>query len=299
MKSIILYPIYISLSISLKKLFKDIIHLLEYPIAFGDDHKISLLGVIIVIVTFFATKYLLKITTTLLSKRLTEDNKLKFNSLFVFLKYFIYALVGIIIFQEIGISLTPLLAASTALLVGVGLALQTLFQDIISGMFILIDESIKVRDIIEFDNKVVKVEEIKLRTTRAVTIDNKMLIIPNHHFLTNSLYNWTQNNKETNDSISIGVSYTSDVNLVRDLLKQAVSENSNVLSKFESYVFFEDFGDNALLFRVRYSINNVFSAPITKSEIRFRINELFNQHNISIPFPQRDVHIISQVEKGA
>jgi len=277
---------------SFSEFWKEIINFLNYPIQIGSDFKITIQALIIIIVTFLLTKYLLKIVTSLLSRSLTEENKLKFSSLFVFLKYFIYALVGIIVFQEIGISLTPLLAASTALLVGVGLALQTLFQDIISGMFILIDESIKIHDIIEFDNKVVKVEEIKLRTTRAVTIGNKMLIIPNHHFLTNSLYNWTQNNKETNDSISLGVAYNSDVILVRDLLKQAVLENKNVLNKFEPYVFFEDFGDNALLFRVRYAINNGFSAPVTKSEIRFRINELFNQHNINIPFPQRDVHIV-------
>lgn len=286
------------MSSSFKDLVKLLLEFFNYPIKLGSDFKVSLSAILIIIITFLITKILLKTITKLLSKSLTEDNKLKFSSLFVFLKYFIYALVGVIVFQEIGISLTPLLAASTALLVGVGLALQTLFQDIISGMFILIDESIKVHDIIEFDGKVVKVEEIKLRTTRAITIDNKMLIIPNHHFLANSLYNWTQNNKETNDSISIGVAYNSDVNLVRDLLKQAVSENNNVISKFVPYVFFEDFGDNALLFRVRYAIDNAFSAPVTKSEIRFRINELFNQHNISIPFPQRDVHIVSQVEKG-
>ena len=279
-------------------MLKRFLDYLNYPIKIGSDFKISLYAILIIVITFLVTKFLLKSITKLLSKKLTEDNKLKFSSLFVFLKYFIYAIVGFIIFQEIGISLTPLLAASTALLVGVGLALQTLFQDIISGMFILIDESIKIHDIIEFDDKVVKVEEIKLRTTRAVTIDNKMLIIPNHHFLTHSLYNWTQNNKETNDSVSIGVAYNSDVILVRDLLKQAVSENNNVLGKFEPYVFFEDFGDNALLFRVRYAINNGFASAITQSEIRFRINELFNQHNISIPFPQRDVHIIQPMEKN-
>ena len=282
---------------ALRQLLTNLLYILAKPITFGSHIKISLQGVIVVIIAFLITKHLLKALTNLLSRRLSSDNKFKFNSLFVYLKYFIYAIVAIIIFEEIGINVTPLLAASTALLVGVGLALQTLFQDIISGMFILIDESIKVSDIIEFNDKVVRVEEIKLRTTRAVTIDNKMMIIPNHHFLTNSLYNWTQNSKQTNDSITIGVAYGSDVNLVRDLLKQAALENDNVLSNLEVYVFFEDFGDNALLFRVRYAINNGFAAQFTQSEIRFRINELFNNNNISIPFPQRDVHIISKKEK--
>ena len=283
---------------TVKDLISSFLYYFSKPVIINDHIKISLQGTLIIIITFLLTKYFLKVITNLFSRRLTVDNRLKFNSLFVFFKYFIYAVVGIIIFQEMGISVTPLLAASTALLVGVGLALQTLFQDIISGIFILIDESIKVGDIIEFNDKVVRVEEIKLRTTRAVTIDNKMMIIPNHHFLTNSLYNWTQNNKQTNDSITIGVAYGSNVNLVRDLLKQAAMENSNVLSKLEPYVFFEDFGDSALVFRIRYAIDNGFAAQITQSEIRFRINELFESNNISIPFPQRDIHIVSTVENN-
>ena len=82
--------------------------------------------------------------------------------------------------HNIGINVTAIFAASAALLVGVGLALQTFFQDIISRIFILLDQSVHVNDIIELDGKIGRVEEIKLRTTRAVTVDNKVLIIPNH-----------------------------------------------------------------------------------------------------------------------
>ena len=92
-----------------------------------------------------------------------------------------------------GVDVTAIFAASAALLVGVGLALQTFFQDIISGIFILMDQSVHVGDIVEIDGKVGRVSEIKLRTTRAVTIDNKVLVIPNHKYLTSTLYNWTEN----------------------------------------------------------------------------------------------------------
>ena len=104
------------------------------------------------------------------------------------------------------------------LLIGIGLALQTLFQDIISGVFILVDQSVHVGDIIEIDGKVGRVEEIKLRTTRAVTIDNKVLVIPNHLYLENSLYNWTQNGTTTRESVSVGVAYGSDVQLVKKII---------------------------------------------------------------------------------
>ena len=101
--------------------------------------------------------------------------------------------VILITFDNIGIDVTAIFAASAALLVGVGLALQTFIQDIISGIFIIADQAVHVGDIIEVEGQVGKVENITLRTTRTVTIDNKVLIIPNHKFLTSILYNWTEN----------------------------------------------------------------------------------------------------------
>ncbi|WP_010522128.1 mechanosensitive ion channel family protein [Aquimarina agarivorans] len=253
--------------------------------------KISILSLLIVIVTFIITRYALGLITKLITGRLEKDNVPKFQSLLSFIKYFIYALVGVVVFQMLGINLTPILAASAALLVGVGLALQTLFQDILSGVFILIDRTVIVGDIIELDNKIGRVEEIKLRTTRAVTIDNKVLIIPNHQYLTNSLYNWTQNGKSTRDAVTVGVAYDSDVELVKKLLLQAVNENESVLQFPEPIVFFEDFGDSALNFKVMYTIGNSFTGATPRSEIRFTITKLFREYNIQIPFPQREVRV--------
>ncbi len=95
----------------------------------------------------------------------------------------IYVTIVLLTFHALGVNLSGILAASAALLIGIGLALQTLFQDIISGVFILVDQTVHVGDIIEIEGKVGRVEEIKLRTTRAVTIDNKVLVIPNHLYL--------------------------------------------------------------------------------------------------------------------
>ena len=123
---------------------------------------------------------------------MASDTKMKFKSLFSFFNYFVYIVVTLILLQNFGVNLTAVFAASAALLVGVGLALQTFIQDIISGVFILIDKSVLVGDIIEVDGQIGQVENIKLRTTRAVTRENKVLIIPNHKFLTSILFNWTK-----------------------------------------------------------------------------------------------------------
>ncbi len=104
-----------------------------------------------------------------------------------------------------------------------------LFQDIISGIFILIDQTVHVGDIIELDGKVSKVQHITLRTTRAVTIDNKVLIIPNHMYLTTTLYNWTENEDRTREFVSIGVAYGTDLDKLKKILVDLAAAHKEVL----------------------------------------------------------------------
>ena len=269
----------------------DIINLLNRPIRFSDSIAITYKGLLIVIIALIATSFVLKWIRKLVTRKLPKQDQVKFVSLFSFGRWFIYLIILIITFDNIGVNVTALFTASAALLIGIGLALQTLFQDIISGVFILVDQSVHVGDIIELDGKVGRVEEIKLRTTRAVTVDNKVLVIPNHLYLTNSLYNWTANGIETREVVDVGVAYGSDVKLVESLLLKAVKTNPAVLQEPEPKVLFLNFGDSSLDFRVAFSINDSFNVRIPKSDIRFEIDRLFRENNVTIPFPQRDVHI--------
>jgi small-conductance mechanosensitive channel len=195
------------------------------------------------------------------------------------------------VLSVVGINITPFLAASAALLVGLGLALQELFQDIIGGILIMVDKSLLVGDIIEVDGKVGRIIDVKLRTTRAITRDDKIIIIPNHKFITDTIFNYTQNHKTTREFITVGVAYGSDTEKVKELLLTSVEEQKGALKSPNPFVLFEDFGDSALIFSVNFYLNDSFSDPKIKSEIRFRIDALFRKNNISIPFPQRDVHI--------
>lgn len=238
----------------------------------------------------------MKLIRRLVNKRLAEEDKGKFSSVFSFLKYFVYILVFIITLQSSGIEVSVLLAGSAALLVGLGLGLQTLFQDIISGIFIFIDKALRVNDIIEIDGKVGRVFEIKLRTTRAVTVDDRVLVIPNHKFLTHSLYNWTQNGKKTTESIDIGVAYGSDVEKVKEILIEVAKNHPQVLKFKKPDVLFMDFGDSALIFRLLFTVNNSFLQLKIKSDLRFEIDKKFRENNITIPFPQRDVHMYKKIE---
>lgn len=258
----------------------------------GNDISISILDIIIIITAIFLTTIVLRVVLKVITRNLPDEDKGKFNVVYGYFRWVIYLIILLITLNSVGVDVTAVFAASAALLIGIGLALQTLFQDIISGVFILIDQTVHVGDIIELDGKIGRVEEIKLRTTRAVTIDNKVLIIPNHLYLENSLYNWTQNGSTTRENVEVGVAYGSDVQLVRKLLLQAASTNDHVLSMPEPTVVFTNFGESSLDFKLVFTLSDSFTAQFPKSEIRFEIDRLFRENNISIPFPQRDIHII-------
>ncbi len=208
-----------------------------------------------------------------------------------FFNYFVYVVITLITFQNFGINLTGIFAASAALFIGIGLALQTFFQDIISGILILADQTVHVGDIIELEGKVGRVLDIRLRTTRAVTIDNKVLVIPNHLYLTNILFNWTENGSETRESVNIGVAYGSDVVLVKQLLLESAKNHKKVLISPVPKVLFTDFADSSLNFQLIFTLNDSFETRFVQSDLRFEIDKKFREHNITIPFPQRDVHV--------
>ncbi|RXP63538.1 mechanosensitive ion channel protein MscS [Lutibacter sp. HS1-25] len=270
----------------------EILHnILNYTFRFNDNIHISVKVILVLLIAFLITNILLKLIRKLVNKNLEEEDKGKFKSVFSFLKYIIYVFVIVAVLESSGVNISVFLAGSAALLVGLGLGLQTLFQDVISGIFIIVDKTVHVNDIIEIDGVFGKVFEIKLRTTRIVTVLNRVVVIPNHKFLTNNLHNWTQNDNITTEIIDVGVAYGSDVELVKKVLIEAALEHPKVLKTKMPDVLFMDFADSALVFRLRFTINESFYQLKLKSDIRYTIYKKFNENNITIPFPQRDIHV--------
>ena len=261
----------------------------------GANHiQLTVGTLLLVTLSFLATSYVLGLVRKIYTRNLNETDTLKFISVFKFIKYLAYVIVVFAVLSFSGVNVTPFLAASAALLVGVGLALQELFQDVLGGIFIMLDKSLQAGDIIEVEGKVGRVVDIRLRTTRAVTRDDKIVIIPNHKFISDTVFNYTQNHKQTRETVSVGVAYGSDTALVKALLLKSLEKDSRILSRPKPFVLFEDFGDSALIFSVNFFVSDSFTDPVVKSDIRFRIDELFRKNNISIPFPQRDVHLYTK-----
>lgn len=267
---------------------------LDLGIHFGEGDKqidITIGLLLLLTIAFLITSSLLQAIRRFFTRNMESEDKLKFISIFKFIKYLVYVLVIIFTMSAAGIDITILITASAALFVGLGLALQEIFQDIIGGIFIILDKSLRVGDIVEVDDKVGKVFEIKLRTTRAITRDDKVIIIPNHKFISDIVYNYTQNHKTTRESVKVGVAYGSDVQLVTKILTDIVHVQKYVLKSPKPFVTFDDFGDSALLFSINFYISDSFSDPRIKSEIRYKIDAEFRKNRVTIPFPQRDVHL--------
>tara|TARA_Y100000996_G_scaffold206170_1_gene161726 strand:+ start:5381 stop:6226 length:846 start_codon:yes stop_codon:yes gene_type:complete len=270
-----------------------VVRFINTEIPLGESIFITPRSIIIVLIVFFITWLILKAIRKIVHRALADEAKIKFKSIFSFFNYFVYIVVTLVTIDTLGIDLTGFYAASAALLVGVGLALQTFIQDIISGVFIIADQAVHVGDIIQIDGQIGKVENIKLRTTRAVTRDNKVLIIPNHMFLTKILYNWTENGALIRESVSVGVAYNTDVQFLKKKLIALASEHPLIHKEIKPFVLFEDFGDNALKFTLVFSMSNSFNLHKVKSDLRFSMNKFFKDNNIEIPFPQRTVSIVN------
>jgi potassium efflux system protein len=138
-----------------------------------------------------------------------------------------------------------------------------------------------------------QVENIGARSTRIKTFDNTHIIVPNSAFLENNVLNWTHSDNLVRIRLDVGVAYGSPTRKVEELMLAAIREHDKVVVPPEPNVLFSDFGDSALMFQAQFWI--VMLRPMdqrqTLSDLRFRIDEMFREHGITIAFPQRDVHL--------
>lgn len=254
----------------------------------GYTLKVSTLIILILFILFSAV--LLKVLKKVIYRSTKFDSGKKF-SIYNLCKYFIIFFCIIISLQIIGFDLSVLMAGSAALLVGIGFGLQSVFSDFISGIIILVDASVKVNDVIELDSLVGTVKEINFRTTTVMTRDEKYIIIPNSDLTSNRLINWTHSQVTSRFEVQVGVDYSSDVDLVMNILVKAVNKHPKVLKKPEPFVRFTEFADSSLNFNILFWSDDIFRIENVKSEIRVEIFRLFKENNIQIPFPQRVLHM--------
>jgi small-conductance mechanosensitive channel len=191
------------------------------------------------------------------------------------------------------IPLTAFAFISGAVAIGVGFGAQNIVNNFISSWILMSERPVRIDDFVEIDNSAGVVEMIGNRSTRIRRVDGVHMLVPNSQMLERIVVNWTLIDKRIRSMVRVGVAYGSPVRRVAELIRQAVVENPNVLTDREPVVVFEDFGDNALIFDVYFwaELSCQREQRQIRSEVRFRIDELFRDNDIVIAFPQRDVRL--------
>lgn len=194
--------------------------------------------------------------------------------------------------SSVGIDLTSLAIFSSALGVGVGFGLKTIFSNYIAGVLLLADNSIKPGDTIEVGNVFGVVKDMHARYASVLTRSGKEYLIPNEQMITNEVVNWTYSNKRIRLNIPVGVAYDTDLNFAKEHLEKAALHVDRVLTFPAPQARLVGFGDNSIDFELRFWIRDAESGVTNvKSEVRFKIWEAFKENDIEFPFPQRDVAI--------
>ena len=195
----------------------------------------------------------------------------------------------------LGVPLTAFAFATGAIAIGVGFGAQNIINNFISGWILMAERPIRIGDFIEIDNAMGTVELIGNRSTRIRRSDGVHMLVPNSRLLEQTVVNWVLVDKEIRTLVRVGVAYGSPVRRVADLILEAVRAQPEIKEEPAPTVIFEDFGDNALVFDCYFwcDVSGEKLLREIRSEIRFRIADLFARNDITIAFPQRDVHLDS------
>jgi small-conductance mechanosensitive channel len=259
----------------------------------GQEFQLRISNIFAAISVFLIGRLAIWIVTQLLLysyyKREKIDIGAQFavNQLITYVGYFIAILLSL---DQIGINMTLIWGGTAALLVGVGLGLQQTFNDFFSGIVLLFERTVKVGDIVQMDGLTGTVKKIGLRASIVESRDSVSVIVPNAKLVNDSVINWSHVSDNIRFHVTVGVAYGSDTSLVKKLMLEAA--NMDRILKFPApFVRFVDFADSSLVFELYYFSRQMIMEHDVKSDLRFRIDELFRANGVKIPFPQSEVYL--------
>ncbi|PIK15443.1 mechanosensitive ion channel domain-containing protein [Halobacteriovorax sp. JY17] len=276
----------------LKTTFKYI----SMPLFEISGNKISLISILLAVGVFFLTTTLAKMSEKFMDRFLADKGlDTGVRGSIVRITRYIVLFVGLMItLDTVGISLSSLAALGAVLMVGIGFGLQNITQNFISGLIILFERPVKVGDFVSVKDISGRVVEIGARSTLIHTRDDVAIIVPNSQFISEQVINQSFTGETMRMTVDVGVAYGSDTANVKKVLLEVAGETAGILIDPPPKVFFENFGDSALQFSLAVWINDIWDNRETLSNVRLAIDKRFREEKISIPFPQRDIHIIKE-----
>jgi len=207
-----------------------------------------------------------------------------------------YSMVTVLVLAVlpiVGVPITIFTVLGGAFAIGIGFGAQNLFNNLISGLIIMMEKPVRIGDIVELGDEQGRVEEVGNRCIRIRRTDGVDVLMPNSFFLEQPVVNWTLSDRVIKGLVSIGIAYGSDTELVRDLLLKSAEEDERIHKQPKAYVLFEEFGDNALNFELWFwtNVNRPIDLKQIQSDLRFKIDKWCREKDVNIAFPQRDVHL--------
>lgn len=231
-----------------------------------------------------------------IGERIRKIGKLNENTTHVLQRIISLVFIAVITLVALpiaGIPITIFTVMGGAVAIGVGFGAQNLFNNLISGIILMAEKPIRIGDIIVLGDSEGRVAGIGNRCTRVRRGDGVDVLVPNSHFLEQQVVNWTLFDNDLRGTLTVGAAYGSPTLKIKELLLQAADEHPKVLKTQLPFVLFDDFGDNALVFKLLFwsSVSMPMDLRRVTSDLRFRIDELFAETGITIAFPQRDIHL--------
>jgi len=277
-------------------LFDTVFRVANFNLFLVEGQPVTPFKLFLALVVFLVGLRVVRRVSELAGRRLVARTSLDANARHLAVSIIHYSLAALVLLFAIdlaGIPLTVFAFLGGAVAIALGFGGQEILANFMGGFILMVEKPIKIGDLIEYDGCRGKVLSVGARSTKLEMPGNVHLVVPNKDLLGNKLINWNFTDDLVASEITVGVAYGSPTGAVRELLAQAVDEHSGIEKSQKCVVLFEDFGDNALIFRVVFwtRVSNFMQRRQIESDVRFRIDELCRERGVTIAFPQRDVHL--------
>jgi small-conductance mechanosensitive channel len=272
--------------------------ILDFTLFQLGGNPITVLHVVMFCTALVTTHFLARSVRKVLHRYLLKDLDDAPRYVIVRFTQYLVWIVGIAIALELlNVDLTALTFVAGALGIGIGFGLQNIVNNFVSGIVLLFEQPVRYRDRVTVENIEGQVEHINFRATTILTNDNISIIVPNSQFVNQTVVNWSHGDPRIRVHVPVGVAYGSDVELVTQTLLGVAREAEGVLNRPEAEVRFLEFGDSSLNFELLVWSDEPPNYHRLRSQLNYAIDKAFREHNIEIPFPQRDVHIKTPAPK--
>ena len=279
----------------IQMIFEEIARFFDIVLFTIGDSKVTIWSVAYLVVLSVLLFYLTGKLNRLLVYRVMAKSRIDLGTRVAmgsFLRYVVLTVGFLIILQTAGINLSSITILLGALGVGIGFGLQTITNNLVSGLVIFLERPIKVGDRIEVGGVAGNVIGVSMRATEILTNDNISIIVPNSEFISNTVINWSHSDRDVRFNFPVSVSFKVDSSRVREELLAVAHAEDGVLKQPKPDVLITEFGDSAVVYNLRVWTRDFTDRPgVLKSRLYYAVTERFREAGIEFPYPQRDLHI--------